>query len=54
MRRCMMSISAHDRISGSPQMVRAKSMPGVSFMRKDEIAKFVASSPLTVREGETI
>jgi peptidoglycan/xylan/chitin deacetylase (PgdA/CDA1 family) len=61
-RRRMMSISAHDRISGSPQMVRAwteflsyaKSKPGVSFMRKDEIAEFVASSPLTVRESETI
>ena len=61
-RRRMMSISAHDRISGSPQMVRvwneflsyAKSKPGVSFMRKDEIAKFVTGSPLTVRESETI
>jgi len=61
-RRRMMSISAHDRISGSPQMVRAwaeflsyaKSKPGVSFTRKDEIARFVASSPLTVRESETI
>jgi peptidoglycan/xylan/chitin deacetylase (PgdA/CDA1 family) len=61
-RRRMMSISAHDRISGSPQMVRvwneflsyAKSKPSVSFMRKDEIAKFVAGSPLTVRESETI
>ena len=62
MRRRMMSISAHDRISGSPQMVRvwdeflsyAKTKRGVSFMRKDEIAKFAASSSLTLREKETI
>ncbi|WP_419735944.1 polysaccharide deacetylase family protein [Pseudomonas sp. COR18] len=61
-RRRMMSISAHDRISGSPQMVSvwdefityAKSRAGVAFMRKDEIARFVASSPLTVREKETL
>ena len=61
-RRRMMSISAHDRISGSPQMVRvwdeflryAKSKAGVSFMRKDDIAKFAASSSLTLREKETI
>ncbi|WP_044560618.1 polysaccharide deacetylase family protein [Azospirillum sp. B4] len=61
-RRRMMSISAHDRISGTPQMVRAwdkfltyaRSHPGVTFMRKDEIARFAASSPLTVREAETI
>jgi peptidoglycan/xylan/chitin deacetylase (PgdA/CDA1 family) len=61
-RRRMMSISAHDRISGSPQMVSvwdefiryAKSKPGVAFMRKDEIAKFALQSPLTLRESETI
>ena len=61
-RRRMMSISAHDRISGSPQMVRvwdefltyANSKAGVSFMRKDDIAKFAASSSLTLREKETI
>ncbi|TWB18560.1 polysaccharide deacetylase family protein [Nitrospirillum bahiense] len=61
-RRRMMSISAHDRISGTPQMVRvwdkfltyAKSHPGVTFLRKDEIARFAAGSPLTVRETETI
>jgi peptidoglycan/xylan/chitin deacetylase (PgdA/CDA1 family) len=61
-RRRMMSISAHDRISGSPQMVRvwdefityAKSKPGVAFMRKDEIARFAARNPLTLRENETI
>jgi len=61
-RRRMMSISAHDRVSGSPQMVRvwdefltyAKSKPGVSFMRKDEIAQYVLQSPITLREAETI
>jgi len=61
-RRRMMSISAHDRISGSPQMVSVwdefirytKSRPGVAFMRKDEIAKFALQSPLTLRESETI
>jgi len=61
-RRRMMSVSAHDRISGSPQMVRvwdeflhyAKSRPGVAFMRKDDIARYVLNSPLTLREAETI
>jgi peptidoglycan/xylan/chitin deacetylase (PgdA/CDA1 family) len=61
-RRRMMSVSAHDRISGSPQMVRvwdeflryAKSRPGVAFMRKDEIARYALSSPQTLREAETI
>ena len=61
-RRRMMSISAHDRISGTPQMVRAwdgfltyaKGRPGVAFMRKDEIARFALQSPLTLRETETI
>jgi peptidoglycan/xylan/chitin deacetylase (PgdA/CDA1 family) len=61
-RRRMMSVSAHDRISGSPQMVRvwdeflryAKSRPDVAFMRKDEIARYALHSPLTLRETETI
>ena len=61
-RRRMMSISAHDRISGTPQMARvwdeflryAKSHAGVAFMRKDEIAKYIRNSPLTLRESETI
>ncbi|NVD98419.1 polysaccharide deacetylase family protein [Massilia sp. BJB1822] len=61
-RRRMMSISAHDRISGTPQMVRAwdqflayaKSKPGVAFMRKDDIARYALNSPLTLRESETI
>jgi peptidoglycan/xylan/chitin deacetylase (PgdA/CDA1 family) len=61
-RRRMMAVSAHDRISGTPQMVRvwdaflhhAKRRPGVAFLRKDEIARFVLQSPLTLRESETI
>ncbi|MCI0994345.1 twin-arginine translocation signal domain-containing protein [Pseudomonas sp. ICMP22404] len=61
-RRRMMSISAHDRISGTPQMVRvwdeflryAKRHPGVAFMRKDDIARYALASPLTVREAETL
>jgi len=61
-RRRMMSVSAHDRIGGTPQMVRvwdavlqyAKSRPGVAFLRKDEITRFVLQSPLTLRESETI
>lgn len=61
-RRRMMSISAHDRISGSPAMVRVweeflkyvNSHPGVAFMRKDEIAKYILASPTALRETETI
>ena len=61
-RRRMMSVSAHDRISGTPQMVRvweeflryAKSQLGVAFLRKDEIARYALHSPLTLRESETI
>jgi hypothetical protein len=53
---------AHDRISGSPQMVRvweefllyAKNRPDVTFLRKDEIARYTLNSPLTLREIETI
>jgi hypothetical protein len=58
----MMSISAHDRISGSPQMVRAweeflryaQGCPGVAVMRKDEIARHALESSLTLREAEAI
>ena len=61
-RRRMMSVSAHDRISGTPQMVRvwdeflryARSRQRVAFLRKDEIARYALQSPLTLREGETI
>jgi peptidoglycan/xylan/chitin deacetylase (PgdA/CDA1 family) len=61
-RRRMMSISAHDRISGTPQMARAwsaflsyaKRHRGVAFLRKDEIAHIARESSLTLREEETI
>jgi peptidoglycan/xylan/chitin deacetylase (PgdA/CDA1 family) len=61
-RRRMMSVSAHDRISGTPQMVRAwddflryaKGHPRVAFLRKDEIARYALQSPLTLRESEVI
>ena len=58
-RRRMMPVSAHDRIAGRPSRAKvleqfiayAQSHPGVSFMRKDEIARFALESPVTVREG---
>ena len=61
-RRRTMSISAQDRISGTPAMVCvwdeflrcAKLHPGVIFMRKDDITKYALKNPLTVRESETI
>src|SRR3989441_1576977 len=57
-RRRMMSVSAHDRIAGRPARMRvledfiqyAQSHPGVSFMRKVDIANYAISSPRTVRE----
>lgn len=50
-RRRMMSVSTHDRISGTPTLVKAldtfltyaKSHSGVVFMRKDEIARLALS-----------
>ncbi len=61
-RRRMMSISAHDRISGTPQMVAAwdeflayaKGHADVGFLRKDAIARFALQEPTTLREPETI
>ena len=61
-RRRMMSVSAHDRISGTPQMVRAwdaflryvNEKPGVTFLHKDAIACWALESTLTLRESETI
>ena len=58
----MMSLSAHDRTSGPPQMVRAwdafleyaKRHPGVAFLRKDEIARITLESPQSLRESEVI
>jgi len=57
-RRRMMSVSAHDRIAGRPARMRvledfiqyAQSHPGVTFMRKVEIANYAIASPQTVRE----
>jgi len=50
-RRRMMSISTHDRIAGTPARVKrigeflayAKQHPGVSFVRKDQIAQWALS-----------
>jgi peptidoglycan/xylan/chitin deacetylase (PgdA/CDA1 family) len=58
-RRRMMSISTHDRISGTPARVRllgefidyAKSHPGVAFLRKDQIAHWTMSQKDAPREG---
>ena len=58
-RRRMMSVSAHDRFGGRPARMRvledfiqyAQSHPGVTFMRKVDIATFAITSPRTVREG---
>jgi peptidoglycan/xylan/chitin deacetylase (PgdA/CDA1 family) len=58
-RRRMMSVSAHDRIAGRPSrtavleefIAYAQKHPGVTFMRKDEIARFALQSQQTVREG---
>jgi len=57
-RRRQMSISFHDRISGTPQMVEATSQligylqkhQGVSFKRKDEIAHMALADKTTIRE----
>lgn len=57
-RRRMMSISTHDRIGGTPQVVRvlgeflkyAAGHEGVWFARKDEIARWALESKETIRE----
>jgi len=58
-RRRMMSVSAHDRITGRPArtkvledfIVYAQKQPGVVFLRKDQIARFALESSVTPREG---
>ena len=58
-RRRMMSVSAHDRIAGRPSRTRvleefiayAQAKPGVTFMRKDEIARFAYKETTILREG---
>ena len=57
-RRRMMSISAHDYVSGRPArakvleefIIHAQRRPGVVFLRKEEIARFAIASPITPRE----
>lgn len=57
-RRRQMSVSFHDRIGGTPQMVKAardiirymQQHKGVSFKRKDEIAKMILQDKTAVRE----
>jgi len=58
-RRRMLSVSFHDRISGTPQMVHATSEllaymqqhKGVSFRRKDEITRMAMQDPNTLRKN---
>ncbi len=57
-RRRIMSVSSQDRIAGRPSrtkvleefIVYAQNNPVVVFMRKDQIARFALSSPLTIHE----
>jgi peptidoglycan/xylan/chitin deacetylase (PgdA/CDA1 family) len=57
-KRRMLSISFHDRIGGTPQMVKStydlikyiQSHKGVSFKRKDEIATMALNDVNTIRE----
>ncbi|TWR24977.1 polysaccharide deacetylase family protein [Mucilaginibacter achroorhodeus] len=57
-RRRMLSVTFHDRVSGTPQMVRAatelikymQKHTGVAFKRKDEIAKMTLKDPTSLRE----
>ena len=58
-KRRQMSISFHDRIGGTPQMVKAandlikyiQQHKGVSFKRKDEIARMALEDKTTIRES---
>ena len=57
-KRRQMSISFHDRIGGTPQMVKAtnelvhymQKHKGVSFKRKDEIAEMALGDKTIIRE----
>lgn len=57
-KRRQLSISFHDRIGGTPQMVKTthdlikyiQSHKGVSFKRKDEIAELALNDKTTIRE----
>ncbi len=60
MKRRMLSVSLLDRVEGRASRAGvieefigyAQKHPGIVFMRKDEIARYAMSSPLTVKEGE--
>jgi peptidoglycan/xylan/chitin deacetylase (PgdA/CDA1 family) len=57
-KRRQLSLTFHDRVSGTPQMVRAakelikymQKHPGVVFKRKDEIAEMTLKDPTSLRE----
>src|SRR5258707_4645046 len=57
--RRMMSVSAHDRITGRPARTRAleeliiyaQMQPGVVLLRQDQISRFALESSATLREG---
>lgn len=57
-RRRQLSVTFHDRVSGTPQMVRAatelikymQKHPGVAFKRKDDIARMTLNDPTSLRE----
>jgi peptidoglycan/xylan/chitin deacetylase (PgdA/CDA1 family) len=58
-RRRMMVISFHDRLARPARVrivekfiERAQARKGVWFARKDELARFVLTSPLTIKEAE--
>lgn len=59
-RRRMMSVTIRDSVSGQPArskvleefIIYAQRRPGVVFMRKDDIARFAVSSPITPRQEE--
>jgi len=56
--RRLLSIAFHDRISGTPQMVKAanelitymQNHSGVAFKRKDEIAEMTLKDPTSIKE----
>jgi peptidoglycan/xylan/chitin deacetylase (PgdA/CDA1 family) len=58
-RRRMMVISFHDKLARPARVriveafiARAQTQKGVWFVRKDELARFVLDSPMTIRETE--
>ena len=58
-RRRMMVISFHDKLARPARVriveafiARAQTQKGVWFARKDELARFVLDSPMTIREAE--